>query len=274
MSKISEREITINSAETMIGTIRKFGIIPFFRSGIPGWSVEELTDPECWFYTSDVLGPWDWKIDAVREGNIAYGKFLSSKASFATTEWYRHLMNWRRANPKYRMALGEQYQAKTRSEKLLKYLSPLALEAIRENGSLEMSELRSICGKQVTDYQIKSLGGKYREVLRPAVKKNVMDSVMQFLDMGTWTVIGDFRRVYRGPNLEYTGWQRSSITRPDDLFHSDVQSSGQPFWANIFEDDGADAAAVDCTPEESRQILIEHISEFFPKEKDAISKII
>lgn len=274
MSAIPETERIINSAETMIGAIRKFGVIPFFRSGIPGWSIEELTDPECWFYTSDVLGPWDWKIDAVREGDISYGKFLSSKASFATAEWYRHLMNWRRANPKYRMALGEKFPAKTRSEKLLKYLSPTALEAIRENGALEMSELRSICGKKVTDSQIRSLGGKYAEVLRPAVKKNVMDTVMQFLDMGTWTVIGDFRRVYRGPNLEYTGWQRSSVTRPDDLFRTDAQSSGMPFWASRFEDEEADAIAVDCTPEESRLILIDHICGFFPEEREAISKII
>ena len=274
MSAIPETERIINSAETMIGAIRKFGVIPFFRSGIPGWSIEELTDPECWFYTSDVLGPWDWKIDAVREGDISYGKFLSSKASFATAEWYRHLMNWRRANPKYRMALGEKFPAKTRSEKLLKYLSPTALEAIRENGALEMSELRSICGKKVTDSQIRSLGGKYAEVLRPAVKKNVMDTVMQFLDMGTWTVIGDFRRVYRGPNLEYTGWQRSSVTRPDDLFRTDAQSSGMPFWASRFEDEEADAIAVDCTPEESRRILIDHICGFFPGEREAISKMI
>lgn len=273
MNASREIERSVNSAETMIGTIREFGIIPFFRSGIPGWSIEELTDPDCWFYSSDVLGPWDWKIDVVREGDIAYGKFLSNKASFATVEWYRHLMNWRRANPKYRMALGEKFPAKTRSEKLMKYLSSVALEAIREHGALEMAELRSICGKKVTDYQIRSLGGRYSEVLRPSVKKNVMDSVMQFLDMGTWTVIGDFRRVYRGPNLEYTGWQRSSITSPDDLFGSEGQSSERPFWASVF-DDKADTVAVDCTPEESRQILIDHIAWFFPEERDAISKMI
>ena len=81
----------IISPERMIAGIRELGIVPFFRSRVPGWSVEDQTDPDFWFYTSDVLGPWDWKIDAVREGDIAYGKFLSGKAAFATTRWYRHL---------------------------------------------------------------------------------------------------------------------------------------------------------------------------------------
>ncbi len=265
----------INSAESMIGMIRDFGIIPFFRCGIPGWSIEENTDPGYWFYTSDELGPWDWKIDTVREGDIAYGKFISRKAAFATVEWYHHLMNWRRANPKYRVALGEKYPAKTTGEKLLKYLSPTALRAIKENGSLEMTDLRRICGEQVTDFQIRALGRDYKPLLRPSVKKNVMDTVMQFLDMGTWTVTGDFRRVYRGPNLEYHGWQRSSITTPDALFGFSVEShqSENPFWAK-FIDNGPAEISADCTPEESRELLISHILGFFPTERKVLEKII
>ena len=265
---------TVDSPERMTEVIREIGIIPFFRSGIPGWSIEEMTDPAFWFYTSDELGPWDWKIDAVRQGDIAYGKFLSGKASFATAEWYRHLMNIRRAEPKYRMALGERFQARTRSEKLMKYLAPVALEAIRENGSLEMSELRSICGGKVTDSQIRVLGTKYRDVLRPTVKINVMDSVMQFLEMGTWTVIGDFRRIYRGTNLEYSGWQRASITTPDALFGSAEQPSQQPFWAKIFETERCGTLEVTCTPQESRQILIDHLASFFPEHRDTLTRII
>ena len=65
-----------------------------------GWSIEELTHPDFWFYSSDVLGPWDWKIDAIHEGMI-YGKYISRRSAFATEEMYRHLMNWRRSLPKY-----------------------------------------------------------------------------------------------------------------------------------------------------------------------------
>ena len=272
--QVEKLHSTINSPERMTEVIRKIGIIPFFRNGIPGWSIEEMTDPAFWFYTSDELGPWDWKIDAVRQGDIAYGKFLSGKAAFATAEWYKHLMNIRRAEPKYRMALGERFQTRTRSEKLIKYLAPIALEAIRESGSLEMSELRNICGGKVTDSQIRVLGTKYRDALRPAVKKNVMESVMQFLEMGTWTVIGDFRRVYRGPNLEYSGWQRASFTTPDALFGSAEQLSQQPYWAEIFGADRCRTLEVTCTPQESRQTLTDHLATFFPEHRDTLMKII
>jgi len=211
---------SIDSPEAMIAAIRYFGILPFFRCGIPGWSVEELTAPGCWFSEDEAsfLGPWDWKIDAVREGDIAYGKFLGGKAAFATVTWYRELMNWRRSQPRWRMALGERYKATTQSDKLMKILAPLALDAIRTAGGLEMKELRTICAQRIASAQLKTISAHYRPMLAPTVKKNVMDSVIQFLQMGTWTVIGDFERVYRGPELTYRGWQRASNTTPDELF--------------------------------------------------------
>lgn len=266
---------TINSAGKMIAAIREIGIIPFFRSPVRGWSIEELTHPDWWFYSSEELGPWDWKIEAVREGDIAYGKFLSNKAAFATVEWYRHLMNWRRSLPQYRVATGEKFEAKTASARLLKHLSPIALDVIRKRGTLETSELRALCGERLTDYRIRQIGSKYETSLKPAVKKSVMDSVLQFLDMGTWTVIGDFRRIYRGPNLEYTGWQRSSITTPDELFGTpDTQSAERQFWTKFLEDENDNLFLTDCTPEESRQILIGHLTGLYPGEKPQFEKIL
>ena len=257
----------IDSPEAMVAAIRHFGILPFFRCGVPGWSVEELTAPGCWFSDEEdtFLGPWDWKIDAVREGDIAYGKFLGGKAAFATVEWYRELMNWRRNQPRWRLALGERGKAATQSDKLMKVLAPLALDAIRAAGALEMRELRILCGQKITPAQLKSLGARYRPILTPAVKKNVMDSVIQFLQMGTWTVIGDFERVYRGPELTYRGWQRASNTTPDELFAAPVlplASSSLPV---------ADPLATALTPAASRAKLIAHIREFFP---EADSKVL
>lgn len=235
----------IDSPEAMVAAIRHFGILPFFRCGVPGWSVEELTAPGCWFSDEEdtFLGPWDWKIDAVREGDIAYGKFLGGKAAFATVEWYRELMNWRRSQPRYKMAEGGRYRATTAHDKLMKRLAPVALGAIREAGALEARELRLICSANE----------------KAPVKKNVMDNVIQFLQMGTWTVIGDFERVYRGPELTYRGWQRASNTTPDELFAAPVlplASSSLPV---------ADPLATALTPAASRAKLIVHIREFFPE---------
>ena len=234
----------------MIAAIRHFGILPFFKCGVPGWSVEELTAPGCWIFEDDdaVLGPWDWKIDAVREGDIAYGKFMGGKAAFATVEWYRELMNWRRSQPRWRMAVGGRYRATTAHDKLMKRLAPVALAAIREAGALEARELRLICSAHE----------------QAPVKKNVMDSIVQFLQMGTWTVIGDFERVYRGPDLTYNGWQRASNTTPDELF-------AVPDLPIATANTCKDPLATNLAPAASRDKLIAHVLDFFP---DADQKVL
>lgn len=236
----------------MSEVIREYGIIPFFRSGIPGWSVEEMTAPGCWFTEDEengTLGPWDWKIDVVREGDIAYGKFLGGKAAFATVEYYRELMNWRRCLPKYRAVLGEAHQPVSANERLMQRLAPAVYDAVCKSGSLESAEIRRICCG-----------------IQPGIRKATVDNLMQFLQMGTWTVTGDFRRVYRGPNLSYSGWQRASNVRPEDLFVSD--SGGEPnapFWAKMFEERAADRGlSVERTPEESREFLINRVLGIFP----------
>jgi len=240
----------IHSPEAMIAEIRRYGVLPFFKCGVPGWSVEERTAPGCWIFEDDeaVLGPWDWKIDAVREGDIAYGKFLGGKAAFATVEWYRELMNWRRSQPRWRMAVGGRYRATTAHDKLMKRLAPVALAAIREAGALEARELRLICSAHE----------------QAPVKKNVMDSIVQFLQMGTWTVIGDFERVYRGPDLTYSGWQRASNTTPDELFAAPVLPIAKASLQS-------DPLATSLTPAASRARLIAQIRDFFP---DADQKVL
>ena len=257
----------INSPSKMSEVVRRFGIIPFFKGAVNGWSIEEMTAPGCWFDDgpdSVTLGPWDWKIDVVREGDIAYGKFLGGKAAFATVQWYRELMNWRRSLPRYRMALGEPYKAVSSSDKLLKCLSGPVLDIIRREGAVETSRLRSLCAEAVTPAMLRALDPRYKTLLTPSVKKNVMDSIVQFLQSGTWSVIGDFERVYRGPDLHYNGWQRASNTTPDELFSGYGSDGGeQPFWVRAIEG-GAAGVSVPRTPEQSRSLLISHVLEFFP----------
>ena len=107
--------IRIDSAETMERVIREVGFIPFFRNRIPGFSIQEMTPREYWFDGEEgILGPWDWKIECVRSGDIAYGKFLcGGKASFATVEWYREIMNLQRSR----------FSPDEAGEKILGYIS-------------------------------------------------------------------------------------------------------------------------------------------------------
>lgn len=256
----------IDSPESMAALIRAAGIIPFVRNTIPGWSVEEMTAPGYWPWDSeagDELGPWDWKIEVIAEGDIAYGKFIRNKAAFATIDWYRHLMNWRRSLPIYRMALGEEYSGKTHMDQLYRHLSPTLLSAIREYGSVDGSDIRKILSERTSTEQRSKITGCMEKYLLPEVKRPAADYLNQYLEMGTWTVVGDFRRVYRGPNLEYKGWQKSSITTPDELFGTKEKMEDAPFWAKIVED-RTNFSAPDCSPEESRDQIIEHIIKNFP----------
>ena len=256
----------IDSPESMTLLIREVGIIPFTKNTIPGWSVEEQIAPGYWPWDSeagDELGPWDWKIDVLHEGDIAYGKFIRNKAAFATIGWYRHLMNWRRSQPKYRVAIGEKYRGTTQMDQLYKAFSQILLEAIREYGAVEGSDIRKILSERTTREQRSKIKGSLQKYLIPDVKRTAADYLNQYLEMGTWTVVGDFRRVYRGPNLEYKGWQKSSITTPDELFGTLASQDDAPFWAKIIEEKGG-CDIPDCPPEESRDLIIDQILRNFP----------
>lgn len=158
--------------------ILSYGIIPFFENPIPGFSIEDHTSPDNWFH-DDFLGPWDWKIECVQSGDIAYGKFLwGGKAAFASVDVYRELMNWRRSR-----------------------LTPLGAEQkvlslMEEQGSISIADIRKLLG----------------------VKKSAADAVMTKLQYQTRVVTGDILRVYRGADLHYNGWQRSSFCSPESLF--------------------------------------------------------
>lgn len=234
----------IDGPDAMVEVVRRVGLIPFFRNPVPGWSIEDMTAPGCWFDADGVLGPWDWKIDVVRSG-IAYGKFLGGRAAFATEQWYRELMNYRRSLPKYAVAQGD--------------LAKPVYDAILEAGSLESKQVRRILSEHCGS----------------PVKKNVSDNVLTFLQMGTWCLVGDFQRVYRGPNLVYSGWQLSSNTTPEQFWgdgtpgpadHPDRQAGTEaPSWAWRFEEEESAPVATDLgSGEESRQRIIDHISEMFP----------
>ena len=55
-----------------------------------------------------------------------------------------------------------------------------------------------------------------RELLH--VKKSAADALLTKLQMQTRVITGDIIRVYRGSDLQYSGWQRSSFCAPETLF--------------------------------------------------------
>ncbi|MBQ8061617.1 MAG: hypothetical protein IJ205_06750 [Bacteroidales bacterium] len=170
----------VRNWEGMLKLIKEYKLIPFFANPIPGYSVEEHTPADLWF-TEENLGPWDWKIDCVQSGDVAYGKFLlGGKSAFATVDVYREILNWRRSLSKY--------QPNAAQLKVLEYM--------HEQGSISVAEVRKLMN----------------------MKKSAADAMMSKLQLSTHVIIGDISRVFRGPELKYSGWQRCSFCSPEALF--------------------------------------------------------
>ena len=90
-------DFTVRTKQDLIDAVRTFGIVPFFRNSIPGFSVEEHVVPSVWYTAgSDEWPVWDWKGPVIREADCAYGKFFEKKAAFVSLEWFRELANYRR----------------------------------------------------------------------------------------------------------------------------------------------------------------------------------
>lgn len=222
--------VRVTDSMAMLEAVKTYGIIPFFENSVRGYSIEELTPPSFWL-TDEELGPWDWKVDVVQSGEIVYGKFLcGGKASFATPEWYAHLRNWRLAQEKYRLTeSGEKVMA-----------------LVRKEGSCNARQIREMLG----------------------VKKSKADSILAGLMQGTRIVIGDIQRVYRGPNLEYKGWQTASYCTPESLFERPEEEFG-PWHIK------GTSLKCNCSPEESYSKLAGHIRNMFPEATEIdIRKII
>lgn len=223
---IGDLPLRVVSEEGMMSVIRDYGIIPLTACGVRGWSIEEMTPAECWF-TDDCLGPWDWKIHCVQTGNVAYGKFLcGGKAAFATADWYRELMNYRRSLNKYRPDSQGQ----------------MILQLLERNSIVSIADIRQLLG----------------------VKKNAADVAATRLQMQCRLVIGDISRVYRGPDLHYNGWQRASFCAPDALFGWTGGSSADVKGPGGFPFVDDEVQTISHTPQESKELLVSHISRLFP----------
>jgi len=80
VSRSEEKQniIKLNNPEILEELILQVGFLPFFRNEISGFSVEEHTPRKLWFSNHED-GPWEWKGPVIRNGNCAYGKFLTGK---------------------------------------------------------------------------------------------------------------------------------------------------------------------------------------------------
>ena len=122
----------IESCTDLVRMIDEWGFLPLFKNRIPGFSVEEHTDPALWF-AEGVDGPWEWKGPAILESGCAYGKFFEGKAVFISREWFPDFANYRRD--------GYDFDARY-EDGLAGWADKLVYELLEENGELLSKELK------------------------------------------------------------------------------------------------------------------------------------
>lgn len=224
----------INSCEDMERTVQDFGILPFFKNNIPGFSIEEMTPGSLWF-SNEVDGPWEWKGPVIREGNCAYGKLFRGKAGYISLDLYPDFLNMRRAGYKMTPKEKEVYQILTANE------SMLSKELKKSGGFKKTPRLNAL--RNPLDKLIKTPRARRKD-------GEGFETIMTRLQMRCYVVIADFEYQYTRDGERY-GWGIARYTTPEALFDAD--------------------SIITCnrTPEESREYLIRSIAEKFPEATDA-----
>lgn len=125
-------DFELTDANSLERAADRYGLLPFFYCGMPGFSVEELTPSRYWF-AGDVDGPWEWRMEVARRGSVAYGKLFAGKAGFCSQEYYPDLANYRRD--------GYDFDARW-EDGLANYRDKQIMDALAQNGPCS----RANCG--------------------------------------------------------------------------------------------------------------------------------
>ena len=128
--------MNIENAAGLERAAELYGLLPFFDSGVPGFSVEDMTPPRYWF-AGDVDGPWEWRMEVARRGKVAYGKLFAGKAGFCSRKYYPDLANYRRD--------GYDFDARY-EDGLANHRDKQIIDALTREGSLLTRELRRASG--------------------------------------------------------------------------------------------------------------------------------
>lgn len=215
----------------IVREVQRVGFLPFFAGEVEGFSIEEQISPDYWFPEGDAVeGVWEWKNDIMIDGDCAYGKFYQGKACFVSMEWFPHLVNVRRAT--YRPTADEE----------------LLLATVRANSSLLSRELKKMCGytapprKRVQNPVERALA---KEMPRPAPQRKGFDQAITRMQMGCVLTSAGFEYNYTRDGRRY-GWSVARFCTPEDFF-------------------GEERLRVDCPPDTSRQLLMEHLAQALPQ---------
>jgi len=234
---------TFSNPREMQEAIRERGFLPFFAGEIPSFSIEEFCPQELWF-ADDEEGPWEWKSEAIIEGDCAYGKFFGGKAVFISMEWFPDFVNYRRS-----IANLSQQESEM-------------LATIKQHQSLLSKEIKRLCGytkprKSRPSNPLERMAEKEfaRQVKRPRQARESYETAITHLQMTTHIVTADFEYSVNKEGRRY-GWSIARYCTPEDFF-------------------GEERLQVARTPSESYERIVSHLREILPwASEDAIRQLV
>ena len=176
---------TIRDLEDLI---EEWGFLPFFRGRIPGFSIEELSDPAIWYDEGD-FRVWDWKGPVIRDTGCAYGKFFEKKAGFISREWFFDFANYRRD--------GYDYEGMIEDE-LVSFRDRKLYALVNEHSPVLSKELKAM--------------GNFRKGGNKG-----FDTMITRLQMQGFVLVNDFKYMTDRFGREY-GWGVAEYATPEWFF--------------------------------------------------------
>lgn len=227
----------ISTKEQLENKAIQYGLLPFFRNNIKGFSVEEMAAPGKLFgLHSDEEGCWEWKGPVIRNQTTAYGKFFNKKAGFVSLEFLPHFLNYRRAKYPVTNSIDRDIY-----------------ELIQNNQGLTSTELKRLIFGNLNKKRNRDDLIDILEYKKP--KRHSLESSLQRLQMGGHILIADFEYKYTKTGQKY-GWGVALYSTPEIWFERNFKLS-------------------DVSPKESIDFLISTLSTKLPDvKKEMIEKLI
>ena len=214
----------VRTKQDLIDAVREYGIIPYFSSSIPGFSLEEHCHPAMLFNDSEE-NSWFWKGPVIRETGCAYGKFFGKKAAYVRQDLFLDLANYRRD--------GYDFDARY-EDGLARYQDKQLFDLIDANAPVVSKSLRDFGGYAYNGRWQKTEGIKG------------FDAAITRLQEQCYVITSDF--VFsRDKSGKRRGWGAAQYSTPEKAF-------GSAFSEQVYH----------CPPEQSRQKLTEFLHGLFP----------
>ncbi len=220
----------VRTKQDLIDAVQEYGIIPYFESSIPGFSLEEHCHPLMLFNDTED-NSWFWKGPVIQETGCAYGKFFGKKAAYVRKDLFLDLANYRRD--------GYDYDARY-EDGLARFQDKQLYDLISENAPVLSKVLRKTGGYAYSGRWQKTEGIKG------------FDTSVTRLQEQCYVIISDFVFT-RDKSGHLRGWGAAEYSTPE-------KTMGTYFTENVYK----------RSPEESYHRLVDFLCSLFPNasEKD------